>query len=150
VRFSILFVSLFALSLILGAQEQECPHFSGSAKNRVEKQARWLVSESLQERVAQRSSAFGHLIKYEQCHILKNRLLSDEDAVVQGPFFFADGVELQSLVGRYRETWIMAVAPRDATAKMPDANLLELTTRHWVLMYRNKDGSKNTLATGEY
>jgi hypothetical protein len=72
VRFSILFVSLFALSLILGAQEQECPHFSGSAKNRVEKQARWLVSESLQERVAQRSSAFGHLIKYEQCHILKN------------------------------------------------------------------------------
>jgi|SRR5580692_3958828 hypothetical protein len=81
---------------------------------------------------------------------LKNRLLSGEDAVVQGPFFFADGVELQSLVGRYRETWIMAVVPRDATAKMPDANLLELTTHHWVLMYRNKDGSKNTLATGEY
>jgi hypothetical protein len=150
VKFSILFVSLFALSLILGAQEQECPHFSGSAKNRVEKQGRWLVSESLQERVAHRSRAFGHLIKYEQCHILKSRLLSDEDAVVQGPFFFVDGVELQSLVGRYRETWIMAVVPRDATAKMPDANLLELTAHHWVLMYRNKDGSKNTLATGEY
>jgi hypothetical protein len=151
VRFPILFVSLSALSLILGAQERECPHFSGAAKNRVEKQARWLVSESLQERVAQRSRAFGHLIKYEQCHILKSRLLSDEDTVLQeGPFFFADGVELQSLVGRYRETWIMAVVPREATAKMPDANLLELTAHHWVLMYRDKDGSKSTLGTGKY
>jgi hypothetical protein len=116
----------------------------------LEKQAPWLVSESLQERVAQRSSAFGHLIKFEQCHILESRLLSDEDIVVQGPFFVADNVELQSLVGRYRGTWIMAVVPREAAAKMPDANLLELSAHHWVLIYRDKDGSKNTVATGEY
>jgi hypothetical protein len=71
VRVFILFFSLSAVSLILCAQEQECPHFSGAAKNRLEKQARWLVSVSLQEHVAERSSAFGHLIKFEQCHTWK-------------------------------------------------------------------------------
>jgi hypothetical protein len=44
----------------------------------------------------------------------------------------------------------MAVVPREAAAKMPDANLLELSAHHWVLIYRDKDGSKNTVATGEY
>ena len=149
-RIFILFFSLSALSLTLYAQEQECPHFSGAAKNRLEKQARWLVSESLQEHVAERSSAFGHLIKFEQCHILESRLLSDEDIVVQGPFFIADGVELQSLVGRYRGTWMMAVVPREAARKMPEGNLLELTAHRWALTYRGEDGCKNTLAAGEY
>jgi hypothetical protein len=81
---------------------------------------------------------------------LESRLLSDEDIVVQGPFFVADGVELQSLVGRYRGTWMMAVVPREAATKMPEGNLLELTAHRWALMYRGKDGRKNTLAAGEY
>ena len=149
-RIFILFFSLSALSLTLYAQEQECPHFSGAAKNRLEKQARWLVSESLQEHVAERSSAFGHLIKFEQCHILDSRLLSDKNIVVQGPFFVADGVELRSMVGRSQGTWMMAVVPREPAARMPDANLLELAAHHWTLIYRDKDGRKHPLATGKY
>ena len=149
-RVLLLFFSLSALSVIPYAQEQECPHFSGPAKHRLEKQARWLVSESLPENLGERSSAFEHLIKFEQCHILESRLLSDDNMVVQGPFFVADGVELQSLIGRYRGAWMMAVVPTSAATKMPDANLLELTAHHWSLVYRGKDGRKNTLATGKY
>jgi hypothetical protein len=149
-KFLIVFFSLSALSVILCAQEQECPHFSGTVRKQLEKQGRWLVSESFQQRVAERSGAFGHLVKFEQCHILDSRLLSDKDIVVQGPFFVADGVELTSMVGRYEGTWMMAVAPREAAAQMPDANLLELTAHRWTLIYRDQDGRKHPLATGRY
>jgi hypothetical protein len=116
----------------------------------VEKQARWLVSESLQKQVAQRSDAFGHLIAFEQCHVLQTRLLSEEDMVLEGPFFMADGVPLKSLVGRYQGTWMMAVRPTDANGKMPDANLLEMTDRKWTLLYRGESGNIRVLATGKY
>jgi len=60
-------------------QNQTCPKFSGAVTQRVEKQARWIVSESLQKQVAQRSKAFGRLIAFEQCHVLNTRILSGED-----------------------------------------------------------------------
>ena len=45
---------------------------------------------------------------------------------------------------------MMAVVPREAATKIPEGNLLALTAHRWALMYRGKDGRKNTLATGEY
>jgi hypothetical protein len=147
---ALLFFSFFALQLAASAQDQNCPHFSGAVKNWVEKQARWLVSESLQKDVAQRSNAFGRLIAFGQCHVLKTRLLSDGDMVMEGPFFVADGVPLKSLIGRYQGTWMMAVAPTEATGRMPDANLLEITAHTWTLLYRDESGHTRVVATGKY
>jgi hypothetical protein len=119
-------------------------------KRTVEKQARWLVSESLQKQVAQRSHAFGQLIAFEQCHVLQTRLLSEEDMVLEGPFFIADGVPLKSLVGRYRGIWTMAVAPTEVTGKMPDPNLLEITDRKWTLVYRDETGTAWVRTSANY
>ena len=145
-----LLFSLCALPLAASTQDRSCPHFSGAVKRRVEKQARWLISESLQKQVAQRSNAFGQLIAFEQCHVLQTRLLSEEDMALEGPFFVTDGVPLKSLVGRYQGTWVMGVAPTEATGKMPDANLLELTDHKWTLLYRDENGDTRVLATGKY
>jgi hypothetical protein len=119
-------------------------------KNRVEKQARWLVSESLQKDVAQRSNSFGRLIAFAQCHVLNTRLLSEGDMVMEGPFFVADGIPLKSLIGRYQGTWMMAVAPTEAIGRMPDANLLEITAHMWTLLYRDESGHTRVVATGKY
>jgi hypothetical protein len=146
----ILLFFLSALPLVLRAQREECPQFSGAVKERIEKEARWLVNDSLQEQVASRSSAFGRLIAIEQCHILQSNLLSEQVTEEQGPFFVDDHVPLKSRVGRYEETWMMVVAPAEATGKMPDANILEITNHKWTLLHRDKAGSTRVLAAGTY
>ena len=132
-KFLILLVFLSTPSLVLCAQGKECPQFSGNVKERIEKEARWLVSDSLQEHVASRSSAFGSLIAIERCHILQSNLLSEQITEVEGPFFVADRVALRSRVGRYEGTWMMVVAPTEATGRMPDANVLKITDHRWTL-----------------
>ena len=146
----ILLFFLSALPLVLRAQREECPQFSGAVKERIEKEARWLVSDSLQEQVASRSSAFGRLIALERCHILQSNLLSEQVTEEQGPFFVADRVPLKSRVGRYHGTWMMVVAPAEATGRMPDANVLEITNHKWTLLHRDKAGSTRVLAAGIY
>jgi hypothetical protein len=146
----VILFALCALSSAVSAQDKRCPQFSGVVKDRVEKQARWLVSESLQRQLAQRSSAFGRLIAIEQCDVLKTRVLSEGDMVFEGPFFEADSVPLESLIGRYQGTWVMAVAPTEVTGKMPDANFLELTDHKWTLFYRDENGDTRVVATGKY
>ena len=149
-RLGLLLIIMSAFSSATFAQEHRCPHFSGAAKKRVEQRARWLVSESLQKQVAQESSAFGSLIAFEQCHVLMTRLLSEDFSLLEGPFFFNDGVSLTSLVGRYHGTWLMAVAPTDPAGKMPAANLLELTEHTWTLLYRDESAQTRVIATGKY
>ena len=68
----------------------------------------------------------------------------------EGPFFEADGVPLKSLIGRYQGTWVMAVAPTEVTAKMPDANLFEITDHKRTLLYRGHNGDTRVVATGKY
>jgi hypothetical protein len=48
----VILFALCALSSAVSAQDKRCPQFSGVVKDRVEKQARWLVSESLQRQLA--------------------------------------------------------------------------------------------------
>jgi hypothetical protein len=139
-KFLILLVFLSAPSLMLCAQREECPQFSGAVKERMEKEARWLVSDSLQEQVALKSSAFGRLIAIERCHILQSNLLSEQVTEEQGPFFVADHVPIKSRIGRYEGTWMMVVAPVEATGRMPDANVLEITDHKWNLLHRDKGG----------
>lgn len=146
----LLLLGLFALGPAACSQERNCPHFSGAAKKRVEQQARWLVSKSLEKQVAQRSVAFGHLIEFAQCHVLQTRLLSDTDTTVEGPFFVADGVPLKSLIGRSQDLWMMAVVPSEMTGRMPEANLLEITSHHWSLLSRDKSGKARLVAEGKY
>ena len=146
----ILLSFLSAPPLALCAQREECPQFSGAVKERIEKEARWLVNDSLQKQVASRSSAFGRLIAIEQCHILQSNLLSEQVTEEQGPFFADDHVPLKSRVGHYEETWMMVVAPAEATGKMPDANVLEITDHKWTLLHRDKAGSTWVLAGGTY
>jgi len=143
-------LAVCAFSSLASAQDQHCPQFSGVVKDRVRKQARWLVSESLQKQMAQRSNAFGQLITIEQCDVLKTKVLSEGDMVFNGPLFETDGVFLKSLIGRYQGTWVMAVAPTEVTGKMPDANLLELTDHKWTLLYRDENGDTRVVATGKY
>jgi hypothetical protein len=81
---------------------------------------------------------------------MKTRLLSEEDIALEGPFFWADGVPLRSLVARYQGIWKMAVAPTEATGKMPDPNLLEITDRKWTLVYRDETGTEWVRATANY
>ena len=149
-KFLILLVFLSIPSLVLCGQGEECPQFSGAVKERIEKEARWLVSDSLQEQVASRSSAFGSLIAIERCHILQSNLLSEQVTEVEGPFFVADHVPLKSRVGRYQGTWMMVVAPAEATGRMPDANVLKITDHRWTLFHRGESGTTRVLATGEY
>ena len=98
IRPLLIVLSLSALPVAASAQEQ-CPQFSGPARVRLELQARWLVSDSLQKQIAARSSAFGQLIAFERCHILQSNLLSDQVTEEEGPFFVADNVPLKSRVG---------------------------------------------------
>jgi hypothetical protein len=114
------------------------------------KQARWIVSESLQKQVAQRSKAFGRLIAFEQCDVLKTRILSGEDMILQGPFLAVAGVPLKSVVIRHQANWMMAVAPSQPGGKMPDPNLLEVTDEDWILLYRERNGKTRIVATGRY
>jgi hypothetical protein len=116
----------------------------------LEQQARWLISDALQRQIAARSTAFGKLIAFERCHILQSNLLSDLVTEEQGPFFIADDVPLKSRVGRYQRTWIMVIAPSEATGRMPHANVLKLTDHKWTLFNREKGGSMQVLATGVY
>ena len=145
----LLLACLSAPSLLVFAQ-RECPKFSGVVKERMEKEARWLVSQSLQEQVASRSSAFGRLIVIERCHILQSNLLSEQVTEEQGPFFIADHAPLKSRVGRYEGTWMMLIAPAEANGKMPEANVLEITDHKWTLLRRDKAGSSWVLAAGIY
>ena len=149
-KFLILLVFLSTPSLLLCAQGEECPQFSGAVKERMEKEARWLVSDSLQEQVASRSSAFGSLIAIERCHILQSNLLSEQITEVEGPFFVVHHVPLKSRVGRYEGTWMMVVAPAEATGRMPDANVLKITDRRWTLLHRGESGTTRVLAAGKY
>jgi hypothetical protein len=149
---SLLVWFLFSLSAIPSAAsvQEQCPQFSAVAKARLEQQARWLVSDSLQKQIAARSSAFGRLISFERCNILRSNLLSEEVTEEEGPFFVADDVPLKSRVGRYQRTWMMLIAPSEATGKMPDANVLKITDQKWTLLSRDKDGSTRVLAKGVY
>jgi hypothetical protein len=135
---------------MLCAQREECPQFSGAVKERMEKEARWIVSDSLQLQVASKSIAFGRLLAMERCNILQSNLLSEQVTEEQGPFFVAEGVPLKSRVGRYEGTWMMVVAPAEATGTMPDANVLKITDQKWTLLHRDKAGSTRVLAAGTY
>jgi hypothetical protein len=148
--FGLLLFAVCALPFAASPQDQTCPRFSGAVKERVEKQARWVVSESLQKQVARKSKAFGRLIAFEQCHVLNTRILSGEDMVLEGPFFALGGVPLKSVVIRHQATWMMAVAPSEFGGKMPDPNLLEITDEDWTLLYRDRSGNTRVLATGKY
>ena len=142
-------LTLSALPLTASAQEQ-CPQFSGPARVRLEQQARWLVSDSLQKQIAAKSSAFEKLIAFERCQILQSNLLSEQVTEEEGPFFLADNVPLKSRVGRYQRTWIMVIAPTEATGRLPTANVLKITDHKWALLNRDKDGSTQLLAKGIY
>ena len=102
------------------------------------------------DRLRQDQRAFEKLIAFERCHILQSNLLSDLVTEEQGPFFIADDVPLKSRVGRYQRTWMMVIAPTEATGRMPDANVLKLTDHKWTLFNREKGGSMQVLATGAY
>jgi hypothetical protein len=147
IRPLLIVLSLSGLPLAASAQEH-CPQFPGPARVRLEQQARWLVSDSLQKQIAARSSAFGQLIAFERCHILQSNLLSDQVSEEEGPFFVADNVPLKSRVGRYQRTWMMVIAPTEATGKLPNANVLKITDHKWTLLNRDKDGSTQVLAKG--
>ena len=148
--FGSLLLAVCTLTSPAATQNQTCPKFSGAVKQRVEKRARWVVSESVQKQVAQRSKAFGRLIASEQCRVLNTNILSGEDMMLEGPFFVVDGVPLKSVVIRDKATWIMAVAPSEPGGKMPDPNLLEITDEKWTLLYRERSGKTRVLATGKY
>jgi hypothetical protein len=90
------------------------------------------------------------LIALERCDILKSNLLSEQVTEEQGPFFVADHVPLKSRVGRYEGTWMMVLAPAEATGRMPDANVLEITNHKWTLLHRDKAGSTRVLVAGTY
>ena len=135
---------------MLCGQGEECPQFSGAVKERMEKEARWLVSDSFHEQVASKSSAFGRLIEIERCDILQSNLLSEQVTEEQGPFFVADHVPFKSRVGRYEGTWMMVVAPAKATGRMPDANVLKITDHKWTLLHRGESGTTRVLASGKY
>jgi hypothetical protein len=150
VKSLMLLLWMCALTAVVCGQERQCPHFSSAEARRLEKEARWLVSPSLQRQIAKRSYAFGFLIEFARCHVLESRLLSDEDEVAETLYFVSDGIALQAMIGRYRGVWTMAVVPYDAVSKMPDINLLEMTEHKWTLSHRDKDKGRKILATGHY
>jgi hypothetical protein len=144
-----MFLSLCVLSLNVWAQDRPCPHFSRWVKHRLKKEARWLVSKSLQKRIAERSPAFGSLVQLQQCSWLESGFL-DEEGRYFIAYLAADGVPLAAMFGRYRGIWTMALVPYDGKGKMPEANLLEITDRKWTLSHRDKDGSRTILAMKKY
>lgn len=141
---------LCASSSMLCSQRNQCPQFSGAVKKRMEKEARWIVSDSLQSQIASRSIALGRLLAMERCHILESNLLSERITEEQGPFFVAEDVELRSSVGRYDRTWMMVVAPADATGRMPAANVLKISEHRWTLLHRGNAGRPTVLAAGTF
>jgi hypothetical protein len=141
--------SLCALASAASGQDG-CPQFSGVAKGRLERQARWLVSDSLQSQIAAKSGAFGKLIAFERCNILRSNLLSDQVTEEEGPFFVADDVALKSGIGRYGQTWMMVIAPAETSGKMPDVNAMKITSNHWTLLNRDKAGTTRILVEGVY
>jgi hypothetical protein len=144
-----LLLSILVLS-VAGCAQEQCPYFSGAVKRRLEKQARWLVSESVQTEIADRSVAFGLLVRIEQCRVLTSGIMRDGDFVLEGLYFAVAGDAFRSLVGRYRGVWMLAVVPADRETKMPVANLLELTEHDWTLIHRDKDGSREVVAKGKF
>ena len=146
-RLLLFLFSIFVWSSVVCAQDQQCPHFSGAVKRRLEEHGRWLASTSLQNRIVQRSRVFGALVKIERCEHLLN-LIRDGDFAGK-LYFIVDGAPFKALVGRYRGTWTMAVVPYDKTSIL-DANLLEITQHKWTLLHRDKDGGRTILATGDY
>jgi hypothetical protein len=149
VKSRFLLLSTLALS-VAGCAQDHCPHFSGAVKRRVEKQARWLVSESLQQKIAEKSVAIGVLVRIEQCRVLTSGIVRDGDFVLQGLHFVVAGEAFKSLVGRYRGVWRLAIVPADRETNMPVANLLELTEHDWTLIHREKDGRKEAVAKGKF
>jgi hypothetical protein len=158
VKHLILLFSICILCSVGCAQELQCPHLPRWVKHRLEKQARWLVNKSLQKHIAKKSQVFGNLVEYyQQCSSVEAGSL--RDPAMEGTYFtlyLVDaGVPLQSMFGRYRGIWTMAVVPWDGNAKlpyakMPEANLLEITENAWTLIDRDKDGSRTVLARENY
>ena len=147
----ILLFSICILCSVGCAQELQCPHLPRWVKHRLEKQARWLVNKSLQKHIAKKSQVFGNLVEYyQQCSSVEAGSL--RDPAMEGTYFtlyLVDaGVPLQSMFGRYRGIWTMAVVPLDG--KMPEANLLEITENAWTLIHREKNGSRTVLARENY
>lgn len=138
------------LGLALAVAQDQCPQVSGAPKQKLEQQARWLLSPSLQQQVAAKSVVFGALIKIEQCDFLTMTVMLDGNFATENLRFKAQNHVYKSLIGRYRETWTMAVVPDDPSTKMPEANLLELTQHEWALIHREKDGGKVVVAAGRY
>jgi hypothetical protein len=131
-----------------GWGQEQCPQFSGEVKRRIEQEARWLVSTSLQRKVGKKSAVFGALVRREQCNFLSGGLIQEGDFALEGFYFTVDDHALKSMVGRYRGKWMMALVP--LAGKMPDANLLEISDREWTLIRRRRDGSRNQVASGKY
>ena len=127
-RLLLFLILVFVWPAVVCAQDQQCPHFSGAVKHRLEEQGRWLASTSLQKRIAQGSPVFGALVKIEQCEHLLD-LIRDGD-FAEELYFVAEGSPFKALVGRYRGTWTMAVVPYYKTNVL-DANLLEITQHKW-------------------
>jgi hypothetical protein len=144
-----LLLSMLALS-VTGCAQDQCPHYSGAVKRRLEEQARWLVSKSLQQKIAEKSVAIGVLVRIEQCRVLTSGIIRDGDFVLQGLHFVVAGEAFKSLVGRYRGVWTLAIVPADRETNMPVANLLELTEHDWTLSHREKDGRKEAVAKGKF
>jgi hypothetical protein len=144
-----LLLSILALSVADCAQER-CPQLSGAVKRRLEKEARWLVSESLQQEIAKKSFALGVLVSIEQCRVLTSGIIRNGDFVMEELYFSVADQAFKSIVGRRRGIWTLAVAPADLGTEMPIANLLELTEHDWTLIHRYKDGSKDIVAKGKF
>jgi hypothetical protein len=144
-----LLLSMLALS-VTGCAQDQCPHYSGAVKRKLEEQARWLVSESLQQKIAEKSVAIGVRVRIEQCRVLTSGIVRDGDFVLQGLHFVVAGEAFKSLVGRYRGLWRLAIVPADRETKMPVANLLELTEHDWILIHRDKNGRKEVVAKGKF
>ena len=81
---------------------------------------------------------------------MQSNLLSEQITEEEGPFFVSDQVPLKSRVERYEGTWMMVVAPAEATGRMPDANVLKIADHKWTLLHRGESGTTRVLATGRY
>jgi hypothetical protein len=145
-------LSLFSVFLIpvFAQKQQQCPLFSGALRKRVEEHARWLVSDSLRQQIIKKSKALGHLIAFEQSHVLESDVLSDDFTTLEGPYFLAAGVPIKSAIVRNQRMWMMAIAPANASDKMPNPNLLEILQHTWTLLYRDERGRKIKIASGMY
>jgi hypothetical protein len=116
------------LAAIAAVTEDQCPQLSGETRQRVEQQARWLVSPSLQQRVSAKSAVFAALIRIEQCDFLSTGIIRDGDFASAGLHFRAQNHTYKSIVGSYHGIWTLGVVPDDSSTKMPEANLLNSPT----------------------